>query len=745
MTESFNILVNKLNSFRRKYYLYKLAKGVLLSLLITILSYTVVSVVEYYAYLPSLARTFILYAGLILVVALLIQFILNPLFQLFRFIKQMSNENINEIIVKHFPEIKDKLLNVLELSKLENSQYSTEIILASIDQKINEIKIFDFKNAINFRQLRYTGLYLLISASVVTGIVIFDKPVIAESNYRIVNYDKQFSKPAPYNFFLQNKNLVVNKGDEYTLLVECRGESLPQVVYINIEGNNFLMKNKGNGLFEYKIESVINSFGFYFTDLNFVSESYELKTLPKPGISEFIVRISPPAYTRISNEEVTNLGDLKVAEGTKVEWNFKCIDTDSLYISFGESEKVKAEKNGQVFKALKNISKNSEYRIYVKNNYMDYREVLAYNLTVIPDMYPEIKVVQTRDSAVYSRFYFMGEIADDYGFSSLDFHLNVNNQDSIFPLQVTRNLVNQEFYYTVDFNDFNIGSEEVSYYFSVSDNDAVNGAKTTTSSSYVYIAPNKEEIIDYDKEQFTKIEDMVNQSQELANEIREGLKELQYKNLDSNVSDWEKSQLVNDIVKKKDQLEQLFDQVKQQNEDLNNFMDSFTEQDQEMLDKQEQIEELLEEVFSDELKELMEEFQKLAEEFNEKKFNNMSEKLDMSMEDLSKQLDRNLEMLKKMKIEQKLKNVVDDMYQLAADEEKLAQEVSEEKNYEEVKQKDQENKEKLDELQKELNDALQLNEELEKPLKRRLVIFKKVLKKIRKTWKIKNGINHRRD
>ena len=339
MTDNFKLLVQKLNQFRRKFYFFKLIKGLIITLIISILSYTVISVVEYFSYLPSSARTFLLYAEIALIVLLLFQFVFFPVFQLLRIIKQLSNENINGIIVRHFPEIKDRLLNILELSKLKDSHYSPEIILASIDQKINEIKVFNFQSAVNFKQLRFISLYLLITLTVIFGIIIFDKPIITESNFRMMNYNQEFSKPAPFVFIMQNDQLMVNKGDEFTISLECEGESLPQVVYINIEGNNYLMKKKNNNLFEYHIESVINSFQFFFTDLKYFSEQYELKTLPKPGIADFSVQIAPPAYTRLGNEKVDNIGDLKIPEGTELEWNFKCIDTDSLYILFGENKK----------------------------------------------------------------------------------------------------------------------------------------------------------------------------------------------------------------------------------------------------------------------------------------------------------------------------------------------------------------------------------------------------------------------
>ena len=206
------------------------------------------------------------------------------------------------------------------------------------------------------------------------------------------------------------------------------------------------------------------------------------------------------------------------------------------------------------------------------------------------------------------------------------------------------------------------------------------------------------------------------QSRELAKEIQSDLNNLQIKNMDTNLSDWEKSQMVNDIVQKQNQLEKLYDQIKNDNERLNNYVNSFDNKNQDILEKQKQIEELLEEVFTDELKKLMDEFNKLAEEFDSKKLNELTKNMNLSFDDLQKQLDRNIEMLKKMKIEQKLQDAIDRVNEMAEEENRLSQEVSEEKNFEDAKEKVEQHEKDLDDLQEKIKDALDMNKELENPM-----------------------------
>ncbi|MDX8337812.1 DUF4175 family protein [Draconibacterium sp. IB214405] len=715
MTENFNILVNKLNVFRFKYGLYRLTRGLILVLVLLITLYTVFSIVEYYVYLSASARKIVFFGFLIFSILLSIQFLLLPLFRLLHLFKPIDLKSSTVLIQKHFSEIKDKLLNIIELADTHEAQYSNDLILASIDQKIDELKVFNFNEAIEYKNIRIISIYLIISFLVSVGILVSNKNIFTESTNRLVHYNQEFVKPAPFVFSLQNKVLKAKKGDPFVIQVEAEGEEIPQIVYINIDGNNYLMKTTTTGNYEFEMASVINPVSFYFTDLTYKSDSYNLQLLPKPGINSFQVTTDPPAYTLTDKQFLDNIGDLQVPCGTLVKWNFEGIDVDSLYLLFSDSVRIDAKSTETGFEIEKRLLESAGYNVYIRNKITEPELALSYRIDVVPDIYPDIEVLRIEDSTRLTRFFFKGIIGDDYGFSSLKFHYNINNEDTTIALPVSKNLSDQEFYYSFDFNDIE-DRGAVSYYFSVSDNDIINGYKTTTSNSYSFTFPDKQELLANEKEQFENIEKMVAESQQLAKEIQKDLQNLQIKNMDTNTSDWEKSQMVNDIVQKQNQLEKLYDQIKQNNEQLNNYLNSYQNNSQELVEKQKQIEELLEEVFTDELRELMEEFNKLAEEFDSKKLNELSRDMNVTMDDLKKQLDRNLEMLKKFKVEQKLQEVTDEMQEMAIEEEKMTQEVNENKNYEEIKEKVQEHQENLKDLEQRLKEALEMNEELEEPV-----------------------------
>jgi vacuolar-type H+-ATPase subunit I/STV1 len=54
---------------------------------------------------------------------------------------------------------------------------------------------------------------------------------------------------------------------------------------------------------------------------------------------------------------------------------------------------------------------------------------------------------------------------------------------------------------------------------------------------------------------------MLQESEQLTREIQDDLENLRLKNMDTNVSDWEKSQMVNQILSKQSELEKLYDRL----------------------------------------------------------------------------------------------------------------------------------------------------------------------------------------
>ena len=92
--------------------------------------------------------------------------------------------------------------------------------------------------------------------------------------------------------------------------------------------------------------------------------------------------------------------------------------------------------------------------------------------------------------------------------------------------------------------------------------------------------------------------------------------------MDNTTDDWEKQQLSKEVVRKKEQLDRLLEAVKENNQKKSDLNRSFTVQDSLLIDKQKKIQDLLDRLMDSEIKQLLDEFSKLSEEFSKDKFKN---------------------------------------------------------------------------------------------------------------------------
>ena len=715
MEKNFKQFVDKLNTYIRKFYLYQLIRGLFLFLLLLIVYFSLVTSLEYFSYFDPKIKFVIVITTFLLTGFIFIYFIIRPLIKLFGIGKRLSYYDVSTLLSKTYPEIKDKLINVVELANESKSVYSNDLKNASIDQKIEELKIFRFADAIRFKDLKILYVVFIGVVLVFSSFFIYSPVFFTESSARLVRFQQKFEKPAPYTFELENKIFEIVTGESVELILNCKGKEIPEMMYVNISGNNFLM-TKADGKFKYTIDNINSSISFYFTDKKYVSEVYRITVLNKPFISSFSVNIQPPSYTNLTGETLENIGDLKIASGSTVKWIFKTVDTDSLVMILNDSTRIEGKRNGDLFEIVKTFKNDIEYSIDVKNSKLDNENKLIYKITTISDLFPEIKVVQVQDSVDFKSFHFKGNIVDDYGFSKLDFNISSEGKDSVIKIPFTPYLLNQDFYYSFNFEDVKSLGKSFKYYFSVSDNDFVNHFKRSISETFTFSFPDFQDIIAKENSDISSMDHLFQKSSKLTEEIQQEFKDLKMKQINSEMTEWEKFQTVKDIMNKKNELENVLKQISQQNKETNNFQNSFSEDKAEILKKQEQIEQLLNEVFGDELKKLFEEFNQLAKQFDSKKLDQLSKDMDTGMDNLSKQLDKNLQLLKKMKVEEKVERILQELKKLSATENTILEKLDKRADLIPINKEETENFEILKNLEKDYNGAVELNKTIEKPM-----------------------------
>ncbi|MCM1032092.1 MAG: hypothetical protein NC410_11700, partial [Oscillibacter sp.] len=533
------------------------------------------------------------------------------------------------------------------------------------------------------------------------------------SDYRTVRPKHELS------FVLLNEDLNVEYGKSFKLKLALKtdGYSVDRV-FIRYGGGEFLM-NREDTAFVYDFEVVNNDIQFNFTALGQQSDFYKLKVLPSPLITAYKATVTPPAYTGLKAEVQQNTVDFRVLYGSRLRFDFSVVDVDSLYLRQGDRfSLIPLNKKGNAATVNLNVRESGEYFLVGSNRFIPKKDLLNFTVTCVPDLYPGIQVTEMQDSLRTSLRYFYGVITDDYGFSALRFNYALNGgTNTVIPVSFSKGMNVQEFYFSFDFAEFaGMDESDINYYFEVFDNDNLSGPKSTRSDQKMYRLPDLNTVFDYNVEVSQMVNSALNDAEKLARDIVSGVKELQKKMLDNQTDNWEKQQLSKDIVEKKEKLDKLLNTVKENNLKKSDLNKVFAGQDSILMAKQKQIQELLDRMMDDEMKNLMKEFSKLSEEFSKDKFKNLDEKMKLTFDQMSEELDRNIELLKRFQIEERHDLISKRMEKLKSDQAKYDDQVKNRSaNSDSLSDRASKLKKELDDIKDSYSDLLKENKDLSEP------------------------------
>lgn len=729
-TNGYNSLVQKIDEFIRKYYMNNLIRGSLHTLAGGLGLFIAFTLIEHYVFNSSVSsmelRKTLFYSFVGATVLMMAYWVVRPLVSYFKLGKVISHDRAAEIIGQHFSNVQDKLLNVLQLRR-QASQYETDLLEASIEQKSKELSPVPFKAAIDLTENRKYLRLALPPVFLLLGLLVFSN-IVQNSTHRLLLNNQEFEPKALFKIVLKNETPQVVQYDDYTLEVNVEGEALPQELFIEVDNLKYKLEKINNNTFIYKFTKLPRDTDFRLKAGKFTSKKYTIDVMEKPNIASFDIDIKYPSYTGRKNELVSNIGDLTVPAGTNLDWLFSAQNTDNIYIQFADGSREEATKSDeQNFAFSRRMLKDGQYKIKVANKNVPNGDSVTYTISVIPDMFPTIDVKSFQDSANMKMVYFAGDAADDYGIRGLNFHYELSRKNKIvaqksIPVPIAKG--KQTTYdYVLDVKTLDLQpGDKLTYYFQVFDNDAVQGSKSARTITMYYEVPTLEEIAQNEEDN----------NKDIKSDIDKSIKELQ--NLKNNINKTQNNILQKPNLNWQDrkELEKLIEQQKNVEENLKDAKEKLEENlknqeefnkdkiDPELLEKQEVLEKLFEEVLNDEMKKLFEELEKMLDKLDKEEIMENLKDMQMSNEEMQKELDRMMELFKQLEVEKDMKDALDQLDSLAKKQEELSKETEKAKDnpakQEELKQKQDEINKEFEQIKEKLDKAAEKNEELENPM-----------------------------
>ncbi|MBV1887740.1 MAG: hypothetical protein KUG51_00460, partial [Urechidicola sp.] len=577
---NFEAIQQKLEAFIKKYYTNELIRGVILFAAIGLLYFLFTLFIEYVLWLNPIARTVLFWLFILVELALFAKFIALPLFKLFKLQNGIDYLDASKIIGHHFPEVNDKLINVLQLQK-ESDQ--SELLLASIEQKSIELKPIPFALAINFnhnaKYLKYAAIPLLILLfSFISGKMNW----FSDSYERVVNYKIAYEPPAPFQFFVMNESLDAIENKDFKLIITTEGEIAPENVQISFNDETYFLNQIKPNEFEYVFSQPKSSVDFNVFSNGVTSKPYTLNVVEVPTLLGFDMVLDYPSHTKKKDEVLKSNGNAVVPQGTKVTWNLNTKTTTQVELSTKDSI-YNFVPNNDKFDLTQQLYKALDYSINTSNDNLKNYESLAFSIDVIRDEFPELKVEMKKDSMDIETLYFYGQISDDYGLSKLQIiYYPSNSEDKKKVTSIPISTSNFDEFINIFPADIEL-DEGISYdvYFQVFDNDAINSYKSTKSNVFTYRKLTQDELENEQlREQNETIEDL-NKSLEKLEKQDEELKEFsktQKEKSELNFND--KKKLENFLKRQKEQEEMMQNFNKKLKENLDDFQKNENEKDE---------------------------------------------------------------------------------------------------------------------------------------------------------------------
>lgn len=707
----------KLAAFKKKYYIDKALKGGLIWLAILFGSYFLINTLEFNVGFNEIGRTIIFFTFIAGITFAAYSLFIKYLLKLRNQNKQISNEQVAEEVGAFFPEISDKLLNLLQLEKLSESD--NELLIASIRQKESQLIDIPFVNAIDLKENKKYIRYLIPPAAAIILALIFLPQLITKSSERIINFNTAYLPEAPFSFEIENKELLAFKNEPYTLYISTLGSSVPESVFLIINGRRIKTRNEGNGQFKYSFDRLIGDVEFILEGASVISSAYSLKVVERPTLTAFSIQLDYPDHTGLENETIQNSGNITIPEGTNVNWTLNTLSTDRASIFINREERqFQNSSDGLLYDST--FINSFDYKVSLYNEYSQNRDSLIFKGKIIKDQYPKVNLEQYQDTVLYREIVLGGQISDDYGFNDLKLRFQYEGEENFRTQKINfeRNQNEQTFYHVfkIDSSYVKAGGE-IKYYIEVADNDGVNGFKRSKTSTFSFKVPTLEELTAEIEKGNQQVQQEIDNTLNKAKELQKAVEELDERMKTKKELDWRDEKLMNEILKQKEALSKDLEKLREENKKNNTKQQQFEPKSDEIQQKMQQLQEIMNEVLDEETQKLYEELRELLEQNADiEEFRDQVEEMRQNGQNMEKDLERTLELFKKLQFDMKLEENIEQLEKEITDQEQLQEDTEKSnKSNEELAKQQQQELEDLEKLKEELKKLNELNQDRKNP------------------------------
>ncbi len=626
---------------------------------------------------PDTATRTIIDVGLVLAMATALYF------TMIRYIvKRKGFLHIARLLEKHYGKFQSRLMASLELYDKagdNRENYSLDLIEKTIEEAGGVIAEIDTGVVLNKKPL--------IKASAKTGFLAVAAAIGFLLNPSVVSQTwKLYSDPGTDIIRPPEFSLTIEpSGGEFFRNKDLTIEAIPDGktprkidMHFRFDGGEWasepMYRTDDNSLpaFTHTFRNIKRSIEVYAQSGRIESNLAHIEIVDPPRLVDINLRIDLPDYSNLPDAVGDpNDGNIAALKGSTV--HIEATANKSLsnaYQLYDDSLRANLQVDDRRISGIFTLNQNNRYTIMMadlagRGN----PEPIWYDIQVLDDYPPSIEILfPAVDVDLSERMILPLEIwiGDDYGFDRLNlvwWMLSEGRQTEPAKERIPISdpqTPEQVIHYQWDINNISpLPGDLIYYYCEVSDNDIISGPKWAKSRTYLARLPSLDEILaevqGSQEHQIIELEEVMKHQEELQESINEIAREM----LKASEVDWEKQQAAKDVLERQrdlaERLQNLADEMQENLEDLqyNRLIG------EEVVEKLQELQTLMEEIATPELKEAMRKLREALENMDPEELKQALEEFQMTSEELLENLDRSLALMKQLAIEQKMDMLVE--------------------------------------------------------------------------------------
>ncbi|MCX6150393.1 MAG: hypothetical protein NTX22_07735 [Ignavibacteriales bacterium] len=733
-------IIDKIDNLSKREYSALCLMGVQLAAIGIIQIFIALAFLEMLGNFSSGVRTIFILFFLIISFGLISYLFIIPILKYFNLFNRKNYFEYAKKVGGFFPIIKDDLLNAMQLveSSGKASLYSTDLRDAAFQQVYHKTQSINFADVVSFEKAKKLFKFFILAITIGALLIIF-VPGLNAASFRLFNFNKDFIPPAKFGFIIIPGNKEITKGQELNISAHIIGPK-PSNVSIgikNIEQTDYEFKNissDSTGIYSFNIPAVRSTFNYLIKAEDVESENYKITVIDRPIIKNMDVTVIPPSYSKLPTVNQKDNGNVTSLVGSQIQFFISTTKENlkSAKLFFKDSSDFQLKLEGRNALGTYRIKKDEDYKIILtdKDNNQNENPV-TYSIKALTDGFPSIEIIAPNKNISLGeddRLPLLLKVSDDFGFNKLLLHYRMSSSKkektpgdfSSVEIPLTKTAKEEDINYIWNLSPLQLAVEDVvTYYLEIFDNDFVSGPKSTKTGTFTVRVPSLDELFkDVDKthdDAEKKLAETLNEAKKLKENLEKINQDLKQ---DKKEITWQEKEQIEKALDKFDELGKKIDDVKKDMSKMQDDMQKNNLLSKETLQKYMELQKLFDELGNEEMKKAMEKMQELLQNLNRDQIQKAMENMQFNEEAMKKSIERTMQLLKRVQIEQKLDEIQKRLDNLTKQMEDLKQQTQKS----DLSNENQ--KEDLNNQQKETTENLKNLEDKMKELQEKMQDFK---------------------